>query len=59
MLIITTMTHHHIPVSMTKKQNNEQTNGKMTMPSAGKTAMYLKLLNITVRNIKCYFENHW
>ena len=53
------MTHHHIPVSMTKKQNNEQTNGKMTMPSAGKTAMYLKLLNITVRNIKCYFENHW
>ena len=53
------MTHHHIPVSMAKKQNNGQTNSKMTMPSAGKTSKYLKLLNITVRNIKYYFENHW
>ena len=53
------MTCHHIPVSMAKKQNNEQTKSKMTIPSPGRTAKYLELLNITDRNIKYYFEKHW
>ena len=59
MLIITTRTCHCVPDSMAKRQNNEQTKSKMTIPSAGRTAKYLKLLNITGRNIKCYFEKYW